>query len=108
MSLSTVAFPDQDRNLRVMKQAASRAHRIGQKHLVTIFKSNSAGTVGKQMQPRIARKACFTVIVSCEKAFCERCLEWELTTFGGEHDEYAKMGYSPKMHSTLKTSCLPM
>lgn len=28
MSLSTVAFLDQDRNLRVMKQAASRAHRI--------------------------------------------------------------------------------
>ncbi|EAW12985.1 putative nucleosome remodeling complex ATPase subunit (Snf2h) [Aspergillus clavatus NRRL 1] len=56
-SSSVVIFLDEDWNPQVMKQAESRAHRIGQSRPVRIYKLRSSGTVEEQMSQRLAKKA---------------------------------------------------
>jgi SWI/SNF-related matrix-associated actin-dependent regulator of chromatin subfamily A member 5 len=47
---------DQDWNPQITLQAEARAHRIGQKNPVTIYKLVSQGTVEEQMMGRIQKK----------------------------------------------------
>ena len=53
---SDVVLLDQDWNPQITLQAESRAHRIGQKNPVTIYKLVSQGTVEEQMMGRIQKK----------------------------------------------------
>ncbi|KAH8594504.1 SNF2 family N-terminal domain-containing protein [Bisporella sp. PMI_857] len=53
---SDVVLLDQDWNPQITLQAEARAHRIGQKNPVTIYKLVSAGTVEEQMMGRIQKK----------------------------------------------------
>ncbi|KAL3427367.1 Chromatin structure-remodeling complex subunit snf21 [Phlyctema vagabunda] len=53
---SDVVLLDQDWNPQITLQAEARAHRIGQKNPVTIFKLVSQGTVEEQMMGRIQKK----------------------------------------------------
>jgi SWI/SNF-related matrix-associated actin-dependent regulator of chromatin subfamily A member 5 len=53
---SDVIFLDQDWNPQITLQAEARAHRIGQKNPVTIYKLVSQGTVEEQMMGRIQKK----------------------------------------------------
>ncbi|KAG9247697.1 SNF2 family N-terminal domain-containing protein [Calycina marina] len=53
---SDVVLLDQDWNPQITLQAEARAHRIGQKNPVTIYKLVSAGTVEEQMMGRILKK----------------------------------------------------
>lgn len=55
-SASDVVLLDQDWNPQITLQAESRAHRIGQKNPVTIYKLVSQGTVEEQMMSRIMKK----------------------------------------------------
>lgn len=55
-SASDVVLLDQDWNPQITLQAESRAHRIGQKNPVTIYKLVSQGTVEEQMMGRIMKK----------------------------------------------------
>ncbi|KAF9894683.1 hypothetical protein FE257_006573 [Aspergillus nanangensis] len=56
-SASTIIFLDEDWNPQIMKQAAARAHRIGQLKPVEIFRLLSRGTVEDQMSQRLEKKA---------------------------------------------------
>ncbi|KAK7543183.1 SNF2 family N-terminal domain-containing protein [Phyllosticta citricarpa] len=51
-----VIFLDQDWNPQVTLQAEARAHRIGQKNPVTIYKLCTQGTVEEQMMGRLEKK----------------------------------------------------
>lgn len=53
---SDVVLLDQDWNPQITLQAEARAHRIGQKNPVTIYKLVSQGTVEEQMMGRIQKK----------------------------------------------------
>ena len=53
---SDVIMLDQDFNPQIMLQAEARAHRIGQKNPVTIYKLISQATVEEQMMGRIQKK----------------------------------------------------
>ena len=53
---SDVVMLDQDWNPQIMLQAEARAHRIGQKHPVTVYKLCTQGTVEEQMMGRIQKK----------------------------------------------------
>lgn len=53
---SDVVLLDQDWNPQITLQAEARAHRIGQKNAVTIYKLVSQGTVEEQMMGRIQKK----------------------------------------------------
>lgn len=53
---SDVVLLDQDWNPQITLQAEARAHRIGQKNPVTIYKLVSHGTVEEQMMGRIQKK----------------------------------------------------
>ncbi|KAF4632324.1 hypothetical protein G7Y89_g5801 [Cudoniella acicularis] len=53
---SDVVLLDQDWNPQITLQAEARAHRIGQKNPVTIYKFVSQGTVEEQMMGRIQKK----------------------------------------------------
>lgn len=53
---SDVVLLDQDWNPQITLQAEARAHRIGQKSPVTIYKLVSQGTVEEQMMGRIQKK----------------------------------------------------
>ncbi|CZR64496.1 uncharacterized protein PAC_14394 [Phialocephala subalpina] len=53
---SDVILLDQDWNPQITLQAEARAHRIGQKNPVTIYKFISQGTVEEQMMGRIQKK----------------------------------------------------
>ncbi|KUJ06874.1 uncharacterized protein LY89DRAFT_602538 [Mollisia scopiformis] len=53
---SDVVLLDQDWNPQITLQAEARAHRIGQKNPVTIYKLISQGTVEEQMMGRIQKK----------------------------------------------------
>jgi SWI/SNF-related matrix-associated actin-dependent regulator of chromatin subfamily A member 5 len=53
---SDVILLDQDWNPQITLQAEARAHRIGQKNPVTIYKLVSQGTVEEQMMGRIQKK----------------------------------------------------
>ncbi|RDW80758.1 hypothetical protein BP5796_05456 [Coleophoma crateriformis] len=53
---SDVILLDQDWNPQITLQAEARAHRIGQKNPVTIYKFVSQGTVEEQMMGRIQKK----------------------------------------------------
>lgn len=53
---SDVVMLDQDWNPQITLQAEARAHRIGQKNPVTIYKFVSQGTVEEQMMGRIQKK----------------------------------------------------
>lgn len=55
-SASDVVLLDQDWNPQITLQAEARAHRIGQKNPVTIYKLVSQGTVEEQMMGRINKK----------------------------------------------------
>jgi SWI/SNF-related matrix-associated actin-dependent regulator of chromatin subfamily A member 5 len=55
-SASDVVLLDQDWNPQITLQAEARAHRIGQKNPVTIYKLISQGTVEEQMMGRIQKK----------------------------------------------------
>ena len=55
-SASDVVLLDQDWNPQITLQAEARAHRIGQKNPVTIYKLVSQGTVEEQMMGRIQKK----------------------------------------------------
>lgn len=55
-SASDVVLLDQDWNPQITLQAESRAHRIGQKNPVTVYKLISQGTVEEQMMGRIQKK----------------------------------------------------
>lgn len=55
-SASDVVMLDQDWNPQITLQAEARAHRIGQKNPVTIYKFVSQGTVEEQMMGRIQKK----------------------------------------------------
>lgn len=53
---SDVIMLDQDWNPQIMLQAEARAHRIGQKKPVTVYKLCTHGTVEEQMMGRIQKK----------------------------------------------------
>jgi SWI/SNF-related matrix-associated actin-dependent regulator of chromatin subfamily A member 5 len=53
---SDVVLLDQDWNPQITLQAEARAHRIGQKNPVTVYKLVSQGTVEEQMMGRIQKK----------------------------------------------------
>ncbi|KAH8651625.1 SNF2 family N-terminal domain-containing protein [Tricladium varicosporioides] len=53
---SDIVLLDQDWNPQITLQAEARAHRIGQKNPVTIYKLVSQGTVEEQMMGRIQKK----------------------------------------------------
>ncbi|KAI9799832.1 MAG: hypothetical protein M1825_004393 [Sarcosagium campestre] len=53
---SDVVLLDQDWNPQITLQAEARAHRIGQKNSVTVYKLCSQGTVEEQMLGRIQKK----------------------------------------------------
>ena len=53
---SDVVMLDQDWNPQIMLQAEARAHRIGQKKPVTVYKLCTQGTVEEQMMGRIQKK----------------------------------------------------
>ena len=53
---SDVVLLDQDWNPQIMLQAEARAHRIGQKNPVTVYKLCTQGTVEEQMMGRIQKK----------------------------------------------------
>jgi SWI/SNF-related matrix-associated actin-dependent regulator of chromatin subfamily A member 5 len=53
---SDVVLLDQDWNPQITLQAEARAHRIGQKNPVTVYKFISQGTVEEQMMGRIQKK----------------------------------------------------
>ena len=53
---SDVIMLDQDWNPQIMLQAEARAHRIGQKKPVTVYKLCTQGTVEEQMMGRIQKK----------------------------------------------------
>ena len=53
---SDVVMLDQDWNPQIMLQAEARAHRIGQKNPVTVYKLCTQGTVEEQMMGRIQKK----------------------------------------------------
>ena len=53
---SDVILLDQDWNPQIMLQAEARAHRIGQKKPVTVYKLCTQGTVEEQMLGRIQKK----------------------------------------------------
>ena len=55
-SASDVVLLDQDWNPQITLQAEARAHRIGQKNPVTVYKLVSQGTVEEQMMGRIQKK----------------------------------------------------
>jgi len=55
-SASDVIFLDEDWNPQVTLQAEARAHRIGQKNPVTVYKLCTQGTIEEQMQGRIRKK----------------------------------------------------
>ncbi|SMR61289.1 unnamed protein product [Zymoseptoria tritici ST99CH_3D1] len=55
-SANDVIFIDDDWNPQVTLQAEARAHRIGQKNKVTVYKLCTQGTVEEQMQGRIRKK----------------------------------------------------
>ena len=55
-SASDVVMLDQDWNPQIMLQAEARAHRIGQKQPVTVYKLCTQGTVEEQMLGRILKK----------------------------------------------------
>lgn len=55
-SASNVVFLDEDWNPQVTIQAEARAHRIGQKEKVTVYKILTSGTVEEQMLGRIRKK----------------------------------------------------
>lgn len=55
-SASDVVLLDQDWNPQITLQAEARAHRIGQKNPVTVYKLVSQGTVEEQMMGRIRKK----------------------------------------------------
>lgn len=55
-SASDVVLLDQDWNPQITLQAEARAHRIGQKNPVTIYKLVAQGTVEEQMMGRIQKK----------------------------------------------------
>lgn len=53
---SDVVFMDEDWNPQITLQAEARAHRIGQKNPVTVYKICTQGTVEEQMMGRIRKK----------------------------------------------------
>lgn len=55
-SASDVILLDHDWNPQIMLQAEARAHRIGQKNPVTVYKLCTQGTVEEQMLGRIQKK----------------------------------------------------
>ncbi|KAF2733683.1 ISWI chromatin-remodeling complex ATPase ISW2 [Polyplosphaeria fusca] len=55
-SAEDVVFLDEDWNPQITLQAEARAHRIGQKKKVTIYKLCTQGTVEEQMMGRIRKK----------------------------------------------------
>lgn len=55
-STSDVIFLDEDWNPQITLQAEARAHRIGQKNKVTVYKLCTQGTVEEQMMGRIRKK----------------------------------------------------
>ncbi|KAK5108984.1 hypothetical protein LTR62_007618 [Meristemomyces frigidus] len=55
-SASSVIFLDEDWNPQITLQAEARAHRIGQKEEVKIYKIITQGTVEEQMMGRIRKK----------------------------------------------------
>ncbi|TVY35445.1 putative global transcription activator [Lachnellula subtilissima] len=63
-SASDVVLLDQDWNPQITLQAEARAHRIGQKNPVTIYKLVSSGTVEEQMMGRIQKKLYLSVKVT--------------------------------------------
>lgn len=84
-SSSVVVFLDQDWNPQIMRQAAARVHRIGQRHPVTIFKINSIGTVEEQMERRMAKKTYLAAKVTenMQNPFCSDDLD--ITGFENQH-----------------------
>ncbi|TVY81453.1 Chromatin-remodeling complex ATPase chain Iswi [Lachnellula suecica] len=63
-SASDVVLMDQDWNPQITLQAEARAHRIGQKNPVTVYKLISSGTVEEQMMGRIQKKLYLSVKVT--------------------------------------------
>lgn len=63
-SASDVVLLDQDWNPQITLQAEARAHRIGQKNPVTVYKLVSSGTVEEQMMGRIQKKLYLSVKVT--------------------------------------------
>jgi len=61
---SDVVLLDQDWNPQITLQAEARAHRIGQKNPVTVYKLVSSGTVEEQMMGRIQKKLYLSVKVT--------------------------------------------
>lgn len=63
-SASDVVMLDLDWNPQITLQAEARAHRIGQKNPVTVYKLLSSGTVEEQMMGRINKKLYLSVKVT--------------------------------------------